>query len=128
MTWGHFHGSPLKIYVNVLERKIWSKLPYSVKEGNVKARQTFLSNVTVQKSVLRSIFDLVVTNRYVASEWILKTMHLAFHFELLGETETTSTALHVDEWGYFLQRFLRDCLSSEGINRRVDLSLTSSGK
>ncbi|QDZ22129.1 heavy chain of dynein [Chloropicon primus] len=130
VAWGYFHGCPLNLFINVLERKMYSALPVAIKESGEEVRKQFLSSHRFQKQIVRSMFDLLVTRRYMASDWILKTMHLAFHFEFLGESRPRQPGrgLQEEEWGYFLEHFLQQCLSAEGIDRRVDISLNTSGK
>ena len=132
---GYFHSSPLNQFMSVLERKLYGKLPVGLKSGKGKGirRQVFLSDEKLQKSIIRSMFDMLITHRYIASDWIIKTMHFAFHFEFLGgisesPEQSISNVLKEEEWDCFLELFLKHCVSAGGIERRVDLSLLLVGK
>ena len=128
VSWGYFHGCPLSVFLNVLERKVFAKLPLSAKEAGSEGRRAFLARNDLQAHVTRSMFDLLVTQRYLSSDWILKTMHLSFHFEYLSESFAEGKApgsLRLEEWDFFLDNFLGHCVSQKGVDKRTNLALAA---
>ena len=58
---------PLSVFLNVLERKVFAKLPLSAKEAGSEGRRAF-GQERPPAHVTRSMFDLLVTQRYLSSD------------------------------------------------------------